>query len=319
MNEAKTELKSRFMALRLRTLVLTLILIVTLGFYLCVNAILKETIDTIDFAILSFVQITTHCLYFPDGELFGSKNQALVNNRASYNDKATLVNQKMQFNELKEYSKYDFEMRQRNYIETQCGFIGITYEGYLFIKNNYGEKELKSSDKIEIDGTVVFLSKHKKKLLHALLFKTIPVGYNNPETIMSALESDKSAKITDKSKGYKIQAYIKKVFMAIVVGGVMAYIGYQAKDGFGLTDVVRMLMYLSSMTTTAIMSYSSGEICQKQYKNEFYIELALFLDNFFEWLLTEKNINIHTITLEEIKNIKNEKSLPHIESDLKKA
>lgn len=312
MNETK-ELKSRFLALRLRTLVLTLILIITLGFYLCVNAILKETIDAIDFAILTFVQITTHCLYFPDGELYGSKNQTLVSNRTSYNEKATLVNQKMQFNELKEYSKYDFELRQRNYIETQCGYIGITYDGYLFIKNNYSEKDLKTTDKIEIDGSIIFLSKHKRKLLHGLLFNSIPVGYNNPETIMSALESDKSAKIIDKSRGYKIQAYIRKVFMAIVVGGVMAYIGYQAKDGFGLTDVVRMLMYLSSMTTTAIMSYSSGEVCQKQYKNEFYIELALFLDNFFEWLLIEKSINIHTITLDEIKNIKNAKSLPHIE------
>ena len=131
------EIKNRVFALRIRTITLTLVIIVTLGFYLCVNAIINEDIDVIDFAILSFVQIVAHCLYFPDGELYGSREKKLVSNREAYNNKASLVNQKMQFRELKEYCKVDFENRTRNYIETKCGYIGITYEDYEIIKNNY--------------------------------------------------------------------------------------------------------------------------------------------------------------------------------------
>lgn len=308
MNETGTAVKARVHALRLRTLTLTLIIVITLGFYLCVDAILKESINFIDFAILAFVQITTHCLYFPDGEIFGGTNVILVNNRQNYNDKATLVNSKMQFSELKEYTRYDFEQRQLNYIETECGYIGITYDDYLELKHTISYNDLKAPQ-IELNGKVIFLSKAKRKALKRILFSSIPIGYNKPETIMSALENDKSYKITDKSRSYKIQAYIRKVFMAVIVGGVLAYIGYTAKDGFGLNDVVRMLMYLSSILTTAIMSYSSGEVCQRVYKNEFYIELGLFLDNFFEWLLIEKGININTITPEEIRKIKNEKKI----------
>ena len=294
------EIKSRFMALRIRTLVLTLVIIVTLAFYLCVNAIINDTIDLIDFAILSFVQIVTHCLYFPDGELYGSKNEKLVNNRTSYNTKASLVNQKMQFAELKSYCKVDFDMRKRNYIETKCGYIGITYEDYELIKENYSLQDIKKSSSLELNGKMFYLSKYKRKVLIAILFKELPIGYNNPETILSALDTDRSARIIDKSRAYKIQAYIKKIFMAIVVGGVMAYIGYKAKDGFGLTDIVRMLTYLTSMLTTAILSYSSGEVCQRVYKNEFYVELALFLDNFFEWLFINREIDINKINIEDI-------------------
>ena len=294
------EIKNRFMALRIRTLVLTLVIIVTLAFYLCVNAIINEEIDLIDFAILSFVQIVTHCLYFPDGELYGSNNAKLVANRNSYNTKANLVNQKMQFAELKDYCKVDFDTRKRSYIETKCGYIGLTYDDYKFIEANYSLENIKKSHSLELNGKVYFLSRYKRKVLIAILFKELPVGYNNPETILSALDTDRSSRIIDKSRGYKIQAYIKKIFMAIVVGGVMAYIGYKAKDGFGLTDVVRMLTYLTSLLTTAILSYSSGEVCQKVYKNEFYVELALFLDNFFEWLFTNKEIDIQKISIEDI-------------------
>lgn len=308
--------KQRAMALRVRTIVLTLVIIITLGFYLCVNAILRETISTIDFAILTFVQIVTHCLYFPDGEIYGSRNPILVGNRKSYNEKATLVNQKMQFNNLKKYSQVDFDNRKINYIETKLGYIGLTYDDYLYLKDHCSFNDLKK-DSVEIEGKMLFLSKHKRRILKHILFTNIPIGYNNPETILSALDTDSSARITDKSRSFKIMAYVRKIFMAFVVGGFMAYIGYTVKDSFSITDVVRMLMYLTNILTTAILSYSSGEVCQKQYKNEYYVELALFLANFFEWLFVEKNINIENITLDEVKKIRdkeketiqNEKSL----------
>lgn len=295
--------KQRAMALRVRTLVLTSVIIITLGFYLCVNAVLKDTVDVIDFAILTFVQIVSHCLYFPDGEIYGSRNPILVGNRKSYNEKATLVNQKMQFNSLKQYSQVDFDNRKLNYIETKLGYIGLTYDDYLYLKEHCSFNDLKQ-DHIEIEGKMIYLSKHKRKILKHVLFENIPIGYNNPETILSALDTDSSARITDKSRSFKIMAYVRKIFMALVVGGFMAYIGYTVKDRFSITDVVRMLMYLTNILTTAILSYSSGEVCQKQYKNEYYVELALFLDNFFEWLFVEKNININTITLEDIKKQK---------------
>lgn len=300
----KEAVKQRVMALRIRTIILTLVIVITLGFYLCVNAIFKDTISIIDFAILTFVQIVTHCLYFPDGEVYGSRNIILVGNRKSYNEKATLVNKKMQFGNLKEYSFVDFDRRKRNYIETKCGYIGIVYTDYLYLKDNCSINDLKM-DHIDIQGKMLYLSKYKRRVLKHILFGNIPIGYNNAETILSALDTDSSARITDKSIGYKIQAYIKKIFMAFVVGGFMAYIGYTVKDGFGITDVVRMLMYLSNILTTAILSYSAGEICQKQYKNEYYVELGLYLDNFFEWLFVDKNIDIEKITIEEIKNMKN--------------
>ena len=165
------EIKNRFMALRIRTLVLTLVIIVTLAFYLCVNAIINEEIDLIDFAILSFVQIVTHCLYFPDGELYGSNNVKLVANRNSYNTKANLVNQKMQFAELKDYCKVDFDTRKRSYIETKCGYIGLTYDDYKFIEANYSLENIKTSHSLELNGKVYFLSRYKRKVLIAILFK----------------------------------------------------------------------------------------------------------------------------------------------------
>ncbi len=300
-NETNKEaVKQRVMALRIRTIILTLVIVITLGFYLCVNAIFKDTISVIDFAILTFVQIVTHCLYFPDGEVYGSKNLILVGNRKSYNEKAQLVNEKMQFRNLKLYSKVDFDRRKRNYIETKCGYIGIDYLDYEWLKNNCSVNDLKM-DHIEINGKMFFLSKYKRRILKHILFGNIPIGYNNAETILSALDTDSSARITDKSVQYKVMAYVKKIFMAFVVGGFMAYIGYTVKDGFGITDVVRMLMYLSNILTTAILSYSAGEICQKQYKNEYYVELGLYLANFFEWLYVEQDIDINKITIEEIK------------------
>lgn len=286
------EIKSRAMAIRLRTLSLTLVILVTLVFYLLVSVYEKSMIDWIDFVILCIVQILMHCLYFPDGELYGQTNARFINNRNAYNEKATLINKKRQMKHLREFAKVDYLQRQQNYIETQCGFVGISMTEYEFIKANYSEKQIKTLDKIEIDGRLYFLSKHKRKILNRVLFKALPVGYNNPETIMSAIENDGSSKITDKSKSYKIGAYVKKVFTAIVIGGIMAYIGYKAKDGFGIDDVVRMLMYLSSMLSTAILSYSSGEVCQRVYKCQFYLELSLFIDNFFEWLALEKKIDI---------------------------
>jgi hypothetical protein len=100
---------------------------------------------------------------------------------------------------------------------------------------------------------------------------------------MSAIENNGNSAIKDGSIAYKAQSYVKKIIMAIVVGGFFAYVGYTLRDGFGLVQIVQICMYLTTLFTTAVMAFTSGETCSRVHKSHFYLDLANFIDAFEEW------------------------------------
>lgn len=293
--------RSRVTTIRIRTWTLTLAIIVSLVFYLLVNVTTKQAINWIDFLLLCTVQIIAHSLYFPDGDLYGQKDSAFINNKTAYNDKATEINQNKEISQLRKYCKYEFEQRKERYILNVLGEIGITEEEYKQLKQKT-EKEIKEMKTFEtkeiIDGQekgrLIIFSKHKKKLLSKLLFKPLPVEENYPETIMSAVENDGNKAIKDGSISYKAHSYIRKILRAVVVGGIFAYIGYTVRDGFGWAEIVSICMYLATLLTTAVMAFTSGETCSKVHKSHFYLDLAIFIDGFNEWNSRQPKIETKT-------------------------
>lgn len=282
--------KQRVETIRLRTWTLTLAILITLALYLLVNVTTRQSINWVDFVILCVMQIVVHSLYFPDGDLFGQKDTAFINNKTAYNNKASDVNEKKEISNLRKYCDYEFEERKERYIQNQCGIIGITIEELNTLKEK-NEKEIKKLDKFEakeiINGEeksrLIFFSKKKRKILYDLIFKPIPVEKNYPETIMSAVENNGNKAIRDGSISYKAHSYIRKILTAVVIGGIFAYIGYTLRDGFGFTQVVQICMYITTLFTTAVMAFTSGETCSKVHKSHFYLDLANFIDGFNEW------------------------------------
>lgn len=286
----KRATKQRVETIRLRTWTLTLALLISLALYLLVNVTTRQSINWIDFVLLCTMQIIVHSLYFPDGDLFGQKDNAFINNKSAYNEKASEINEKKEIANLRKYCNYEFEERKQRYIQNQCGLIGITLEELELLKQ-HDEKyilELQSFETKEIvngeeKSRLIFFSKHKRKILYNLIFKPLPVEKNYPETIMSAVENNGNKAIKDGSISYKAQSYIRKILTAVVVGGIFAYIGYTLRDGFGFAQVVQICMYITTLFTTAVMAFTSGETCSKVHKSHFYLDLANFIDGFNEW------------------------------------
>ena len=286
----KRATKQRVETIRLRTWTLTLAILISLALYLLVNVTTKQSINWIDFVLLCTMQIIVHSLYFPDGDLFGQKDTAFINNKSAYNEKASEINEKKEIANLRKYCNYEFEERKQRYIQNQCGLIGITLEELDVLKQK-SEKDILKLESFETKEIVngeeksrlIFFSKHKRKILYNLIFKPLPVEKNYPETIMSAVENNGNKAIKDGSISYKAQSYIRKILTAVVVGGIFAYIGYTLRDGFGFAQVVQICMYITTLFTTAVMAFTSGETCSKVHKSHFYLDLANFIDGFNEW------------------------------------
>lgn len=289
--------KQRLTTIRLRTWTLTLAIIVALVFYFLVTITTKQAISWVDFVLLCTVQILCHSLYFPDGDLFGQKDKAYISNKESYNDKASAINQNKEIAKLREYCKVEYEERKQAYILNECATIGITLEELEILKQK-PEKEIKKIKSFEtkeiIDNKekskLIVFSKYKRKKLYALIFKALPVEENKPETIMSAIEINGNKAIKDRSIAYKTHSYIRKIMQAVIVGGIFAYIGYTLRDGIGFAEIVQIIMYLTTLFTTAVISFTSGETCSRVYKSRYYLELSNFIDGFNEW-----NDTPHTI------------------------
>jgi hypothetical protein len=272
----------KWKAIRLRTIILTLMIAVALVLYLLVNVITKQKIDFIDFIIVATLQIVTQGAYFPDGELFGQQDEAYISNHTAYNDKATDINEKGKFARLREYCEYEYQKRKTEYIVKECSYIGITQKE-LDDLNKFTEEEIKALKFIETEQRIVHLNKSKKKHLYKLLFCELPVQKNQPETIMSAIENNGYKAINDKSVAFKKANRIATYLKAIVMGGFLAYVGYTAKDGLGIEEIVKLAMFFGTIVTTAVTSFTGGETATKVYKKQFYIELSNFIDGFNEW------------------------------------
>lgn len=282
--------KNRVGTIRLRTWTLTLAILISLAIYILVNVTTRQSINWVDFALLCTMQIIVHSLYFPDGDLFGQKDNAFISNKNAYNQKASDINENKEIANLRKYCDFEYEERKERYILNQCSIIGITLEELEVLKQK-PEKEILKIEKFEtkeiVDGEekgrLIFFSKHKRKILYNLIFKTIPVEKNSPETIMSAVENNGNKAIRDGSISYKAHSYIRKIFTAVIIGGFFAYIGYTLRDGFGFAQVVQICMYITTLFTTAVMAFTSGETCSKVHKSHFYLDLANFIDGFNEW------------------------------------
>lgn len=293
--EYKKAIGDRFQSVRFRTWTLTAIIVVVLIFYYLVNVTTRNAISWIDFLLLCVVQLLAHFIYFPDGDLFGQKDPSFIANRDNYNTKADNVNLEDKHESLREFCDYEYKERKKRYILTQCGYIGISLREFEELKK-LSKKQLKHlqehtfTEKVKDEKgeekdkeKIVKFSRQKRKLLLDLMFKPLPVQKNHPETIMSAVENDGSKKIKDGSKGYARWAHVKKFLTAILFGGVLAYVAYTVRDGFGLAEIVAIIMCMFSLVATAVMSFTSGEQCSRVYKSRFYLELGNFLDEFFEW------------------------------------
>lgn len=295
----KTIKNSKGLVIRIRTITLTMLVIAVLSLYLLVQTYFRDEISWIDFIILTVVTIIIHFVYFPDGELNGQRDARYIANNQAYNNKAELINTKRQIFNLNEYCKVDFDTRKKSYIETNCGYLEITPEILDYFRDTYSHKDIKRNEYLYIDAKEekkYFLSKYKRKVLIKLLFKELPIGYNFPDTILSAKETDSSRAIVDESKRFKYITNTTKIITAIIIGLVLAYIGLSKKDGFTIADLAKMLMYLTSIVSTAVFSYSAGEKSMKIFKTDFYIALCNFIERFFVWLLEDKHIDINTYT-----------------------
>lgn len=296
-NKVVNGVKSRISTIRIRTWTLTLAIVMALIFYLIVNVTTKQGINWVDFLLLCTVQIIVYSLYFPDGDLHGQKDSAFISNKTAYNQKATEINQNKEIAQLRKYCKWEYEERKKRYVLNVLGEIGITTEELEILKQKT-EKEIKALEMFEtkeiIDGEeksrLIIFSKSKRKMLYKLLFKPLPIEENHPETIMSAVENNGNKAIRDGSISYKAHSYIRKILMAVVVGGIFAYIGYKLKDGFGWEEIVSICIYLTTLFTTAVMAFTSGETCSKVHKSHFYLDLANFIDGFSEWNSNQPNI-----------------------------
>lgn len=286
------DIKDKIISIRLRTITVTLSIIVTLIFYFLVQVGFNKSVNIVDFIVLAFMQIMAHCLYFPDGELYGQKNSVFIANKTAYNEKATAVISGQLNERLKQFCEYDYNTKREKYIDIMCGKIGITIQTLNTLKS-LSPKQIKSIRELKITAqneqneTTLYLDSKKQKLLYKLLFCKIPIEYNSAEMILSATENNGFQAIKDISIIFKKQSYMSKIFKSVVIGGIFAWIGYNVKNGIGIAEITSICMYLTSLFSTAVTSYSSGQVCTEKYKNQFYIDLANYIDRFMEW--NEKN------------------------------
>lgn len=292
----KGNVGQRMSSIRLRAIVLTVGIILGLILYIFVNLITKQAMSWIDFCLLVVLQYLVYVTYFPEGENFGERDEKYIKSKDAYNDKATAVNEEHKINKLREFCKVDYQRRLQTYIETECGALDITLEELEQLKK-LDEKQIKTlkqytfkePTKDNPDGEkLIIFSRHKRKRIYNLIFKPLPVEENHPETILSAVENNGYKAIKNGAKSFKRRSYILKIVLVIVSAVILAYIGYQARDGVGLEEIFRMFMYLFTIVANATTAYTTGETCTKVYKKRFYIDLVNFIDEFREWELTEK-------------------------------
>lgn len=288
---ATQEVRQRANSLRFRTWFLTILIAISLVLYCLLSIIINDHIDYVALIIIGTVQIMIHCLYFPDGEEYGKKDDVFISNRKSYNLKADEINEHKRIAKLREFCKTEFEARKKRYFESKLGILGITEEEFKVLAQK-SEKEIKHLESFEfVDGDksrLMFFSRNKRKLLYDLIFKPLPIKENHAETIMSAVESNGSEAIKDGSIAYKIQSYTRRILKATVLAVFIAYVGMTLKDNLTIDTFIQMFIYFTALVTTAIFSFSSGEKCTRVYKSQFYLDLSIFIDAFNEWLSSEE-------------------------------
>ena len=289
--ELKKGMTNRVKTVRARTWTLTIAIVIAIILYFLVNVGWTNQVNIIDLLFIGALQIVVHFIYFPDGEIYGAKDTAFLSNKHIYNLKATAINNNGKIAELREYCEHEYHERITCHITKECGALGITLTEYELLKRKT-EHEILTRDSHEISGKMLFFSKKQRRRLHSLIFKPFNIEKNNAHTILSATEHNEGEAIKDGSLAYSKQSHIKKIAVALVVSVFFAYITYSFKDGFDFATIVKVFIYLTTIFSTAVLSFSNGETCTKVYKNKFYIDLSNYIDGFVEWLAREKQYKL---------------------------
>lgn len=276
------KIKDRASTVRLRTWTLTLAILIALALYFLVQVGWNDKVNVVDLIFVAAVQIMMHCMYFPDGELFGQRNPVFVANKAAYNAKATSINEGRKIGKLRTFCTLKYEQKKEEYLAAECGGIGISLDEFAAIRQ-MSHKEVMRLKVFEYGGRLFHFTFRQRRHLCRLIFHRCPVEPNTAETILSATDGSAFKAISDKSVSFKAREYVKKILMSIVVGSFLAYVGYTTRDGISIAVVVKIVTYIVSMFSTAVLSFSKGEQCQKVYKNQFYVDLSNFIDEFTEW------------------------------------
>ena len=286
---ADLSVKARVKIIRLRTWTLTLTITALLILYIFVTLAINSKIEWIDFAITAGIQISTHFAYFADGERYGETDDLYISARKSYNDNAARIMAESTVEELREYCEVDYVQRKKDYISDACGAIGISVAELEEISKLH-EKEIRAIKTFESKSRIIYFDRAKRKALVKLIFGKNPVEKNQPATVLSAVDRDYVAAIKDGSNFYRKATHATRLFKSIIIGGVLAYIGYNIRDGLSLAAVIKSCVFIGSMITTAVSSYISGEKASRDFRKQFYLELALFIDAFFSWVGLKKPI-----------------------------
>lgn len=290
MGEYVDKNKVKLKVIRLRTWSLTLVLFTTIILYfaLYIGFSWRFTSRTlIDISFLAILQILSQCLYFPEGDLFGQRDKTYIANKDYYNKNATMIVRDGHITKLREYCKFEYEERKKRYIIGELSKINLTEYEYSLFKE-FKPKEFKRIQELKYmqgeEEKVIILSRLRKKVLYALLFKELPVKENQPETIMSATEKDIYKGIKDGSVTYKKVSYGRRIFQSVFIGTFLGFIGYTVMGKGNVQErIMQAFVYICSVLSTCVIAYNSGENCSKVYKNAFYVDLSNFIDNFFEW------------------------------------
>ena len=290
------KVKNGSSTIRLRTWTLSVAIIGAIILYFLVQVGFDNEVNFVDLLFLSTIQIVVHFLYFPDGDLFGQKAPVYVSNKNTYNDKATEITENGRVGKLREYCVIEYNRRRQLYIATVCGHIGIEVKDYERLMQ-LPQEEVKHLKSVETAGKTIYLTKKRRKWLYDLIFEPLPVETNDPETILSATEERFGAAVNDESVHYRKKQNVKRVIQSFVVGTALAYIGYTSRDGITLAVIVKTVVNLVSVFTTAVMSFSRGETCSSVYRNRFYVKLSNFIDGFNEWRKQEEDIKTQTETV----------------------
>ena len=286
---ADLSVKARVKIIRLRTWTLSLTITALLILYIFVTLAINSKIEWIDFAITAGIQISTHFAYFADGERYGETDPLYISARESYNANAGRIMEESTVEDLREYCEVDYEQRKKDYISDACGAIGISVSELEEI-SKLPEKEIRKIKTWESKSRIIFFDRAKRKALVKLVFGKNPVQKNQPATVLSAVDRDYVSAIKDGSTFYRKASHATRLFKSIIIGGILAYIGYNIRDGLSFAAVIKSCVFIGSMITTAVSSYIAGEKASREYRKQFYLELALFIGAFFSWLGAKKPV-----------------------------
>ena len=278
------DVKERARGVRFRALLLAAMFAMSLIFYLFLNVALNERINVIDIAIMFVIQWVVSTVWFPEGVEFGKRDKAFVKNREAYNAKANRIITLQKTGQLREFCKVDFEERKRLYIEKMLSIADVTLSEYEILKTKPIEEFQKKGLFIDLgNGREILLNAKQKRILKKLIFKDLGIEKNNPDTIMSGVEIKEQCAIRNAESVYKKRVFVIRLVQSTIGAIILAYIGYQLREGLDFAVFVRAFIYFTTFIATIVVSFVQGEESIKTHKNTFLMQLTNFIDRFFEY------------------------------------